>query len=247
MAFWKSKSSVVELLLKAGADATIADNAGILPGHIPLSLDFLSISFQDPLDAPPPTVTRLYHDENHPASKAFYLDNYFSSLFLDYLDDIFKSLPMSPPEKESCSDRYYHCDVANVIGDQFANALQRAGLTKNVKKEHGTMNQMRFLAYQNQGGSVPAHVDLSRTNDVGIVSNYTFILYLTDCELGGCTNFLQSLPSRKCLTSSVIASVQPKRGRLLIFPHLSPHEGAPTISVPKIFLRGEMYIPNLSI
>ena len=39
---------------------------------------------------------------------------------------------------------------------------------------------------------------------------------------------------------NVLSSIAPRRGRLLIFPHNCPHEGAHTISLPKILLRGEM-------
>ena len=37
----------------------------------------------------------------------------------------------------------------------------------------------------------------------------------------------------------VLASVSPRRGRLLVFPHVCPHEGRPVTDVPKVFLRGE--------
>ena len=39
---------------------------------------------------------------------------------------------------------------------------------------------------------------------------------------------------------NVLATVQPKRGRLLVFPHQCPHEGMAADSLPKILLRGEM-------
>jgi Ankyrin repeats (many copies) len=39
---------------------------------------------------------------------------------------------------------------------------------------------------------------------------------------------------------NVLSCIAPRRGRLLIFPHNCPHEGAQTISLPKILLRGEM-------
>ena len=37
----------------------------------------------------------------------------------------------------------------------------------------------------------------------------------------------------------LLASVSPRRGRLLVFPHVCPHEGRPVSDVPKVFLRGE--------
>jgi hypothetical protein len=84
-------------------------------------------------------------------------------------------------------------------------------------------------------------------------SSHTFILYLTDCERGGETNLLRRVPkllkpSQQSASVSgdayeakeILASVKPKRGRLFVFPHLCPHEGAVVIDVPKLLLRGEM-------
>ena len=42
----------------------------------------------------------------------------------------------------------------------------------------------------------------------------------------------------------VIASVAPKRGRLLIFPHACPHAGLAVVDVPKIVVRGELGPPH---
>lgn len=46
----------------------------------------------------------------------------------------------------------------------------------------------------------------------------------------------QSQLSQQCFP------VKPKRGRIFYFPHECPHEGRPTVSVPKIFLRAELII-----
>jgi 2OG-Fe(II) oxygenase superfamily len=40
--------------------------------------------------------------------------------------------------------------------------------------------------------------------------------------------------------SNVLATIRPRRGRVLIFPHCCPHEGRAADSLPKILLRGEM-------
>ena len=42
--------------------------------------------------------------------------------------------------------------------------------------------------------------------------------------------------------SAVLASVTPRRGRLLVFPHACPHMAAEVVAhgLPKILLRGEM-------
>ena len=46
--------------------------------------------------------------------------------------------------------------------------------------------------------------------------------------------------------SEVLASVRPKRGRLLLFPHICPHAGLSVVEGgSKLFLRGELYCPQL--
>ena len=40
--------------------------------------------------------------------------------------------------------------------------------------------------------------------------------------------------------------VQPKCNRIFFFPHECPHEGRPTVSVPKIFLRAELILKSKS-
>ncbi len=34
--------------------------------------------------------------------------------------------------------------------------------------------------------------------------------------------------------------VTPRRGRLLVFPHVCPHEGRAVLDIPKLLLRGEL-------
>lgn len=89
------------------------------------------------------------------------------------------------------------------------------------------------------------------------------MVHLADCENGGETVLLNKLMGG---TDSVLASVSPVRGRLLIFvstqaipnetlfqgipltdclccqPHLCPHAGLPVDDVPKLFLRGELIL-----
>jgi sRNA-binding protein len=171
------------------------------------------------------------------------------------------------------------------------------------------MPHTRFLFYEEAGGSLAAHVDLSRTDpQSNITSTHTFILYLSDCEKGGETILLQhircgkkdttkhntpeelerqkkyieqqqeikarkeqqrlrygdnkektktesepeepeqqkkaktkSKKSKKHNPGGVLASVSPARGRLLVFPHLCPHEGGVVIDLPKTLIRGELY------
>jgi len=124
--------------------------------------------------------------------------------------------------------------------------------------------QMRFLHYSVDGSSLDPHVDLSRvdvTSDEHTKSTHTAILYLTDCTYGGGTALLRHLrrdddsrrDSSQCFEvkevapdshrAAVVATVCPRVGRLLIFPHNCPHEGlAVYATAPKILLRGEISI-----
>ncbi len=137
---------------------------------------------------------------------------------------------------------------------------------------HSCMPYMRFLNYIEPGGGLPPHVDLNRVDSNGIISTHTFILYLSDCSIGGETVLLPST-SQTAITASTstsknnidheftylnqkptksagedeeiidvapLAVVTPRRGRLLVFPHLCPHEAWETVEVPKLLLRGEM-------
>jgi hypothetical protein len=52
---------------------------------------------------------------------------------------------------------------------------------------------MRILGYNDVGGDLPPHTDLSRTDTQGRKSTHTFLLYLADCEYGGQTVLLKSV------------------------------------------------------
>ena len=117
---------------------------------------------------------------------------------------------------------------------------------------HGTLPLMRFLHYPSPGGSLPAHVDLPRVVDGGARTTHSFLLYLTDCELGGETLLLEAKPGDAKLVGAggvaagerqTLARSAPRRGRLLLMPHACPHSAAPVISAPKLLIRGEMLLP----
>ena len=133
--------------------------------------------------------------------------------------------------------------------------------------------RMRFLNYDAAGGEMKPHVDLSKTylDALGNVyeSTHTFILHLRDSAMedGGETVLLETLrgstkdggtKNKKNKTSSdntnsnsnkkngtpkILASIAPKRGRLLFFPHICPHAGLIVHNAgKKLFLRGELAI-----
>jgi Rps23 Pro-64 3,4-dihydroxylase Tpa1-like proline 4-hydroxylase len=69
-------------------------------------------------------------------------------------------------------------------------------------------------------------------------SRLTFLLYLSgedQDEAGGETLLLE----REEPDSPLMASVKPKRGRLLVFPHSCPHASSAVLQPPKILIRGE--------
>jgi hypothetical protein len=176
-------------------------------------------------------------DADHPGAKSFTIDGGFSDTFLGLLEALWSKVPIAPAEKLSCSDRAYYYDVEAWITRAMRLVLQHATKSHaDIVTCTGPYPQMRFLHYAYEGGKLPAHVDLSKTDANGVQSTHTFILYVYDCE-GGDTALLQSVQ----IGAQVLASVKPKRGRLLLFPHMCPHEGKPVMKGPKLLIRGEAH------
>eukprot|EP01134_Creolimax_fragrantissima_P000357 CFRG0357T1 len=163
---------------------------------------------------------------------------------------------------KTCAVRRYFMDHAGWVCGGINKALKlgategagyKEGENGNAPAPHGCTRafpRLRFLHYTQQGGRMEPHVDLSKEEPSDkISSTHTMILYLHDVEQGGETVLLDKVGGKgmSIVTSTdgsasdkVLASVLPKRGRLLIFPHLCPHEGLPVIDLPKLFLRGEL-------
>jgi 2OG-Fe(II) oxygenase superfamily len=98
---------------------------------------------------------------------------------------------------------------------------------------------MRFLEYDQVGGRLDPHTDGNKIcEDTGKQSTHTMLLYLRDCSCGGETVLFET--TNKKHNPQRIEAVQPRRGRILLFPHPTLHEGAPTVDVPKICLRAEV-------
>ena len=104
---------------------------------------------------------------------------------------------------------------------------------------------MRFLSYERPAQRLPAHVDASKWDiqnasrgRTGRRSTHTFILFLTGCARGGGTALLDA---GDVGAGAPVAVVQPRRGRLLVFPHGCLHAGEATVCVPKVLLRGELF------
>ena len=177
----------------------------------------------------------------------------------DGTDDV--STTSSDDKSQFRPSRSYFCDTEQIIQDMLQNCVDAARNALDMQStetkkceshdEHkdavkdklavvptSVFHHLRFLHYNQKGGLLPPHVDLCRVDDLsGHRSTHTFILYLTDCQVGGGTALLQHLNDPK-----VLAVAQPKRGRALIFPHLCPHSGIEVECVPKVLLRGEVIL-----
>lgn len=191
-------------------------------------------------------------------SRACYIDNCFSEEFLSYLEYIVaECCPIAPPEKASCSDRYYIFDSMKIVQNCIQSAISRCrsqNIASTMESDVITSSpaanailqvrtplpHMRYLCYQMVGGSLAPHVDLSRTDTqvTHRVSTHTFILYLSHCTHGGETVFLDTVKENY----QDLYCVSPKRGRLLLFPHYYPHRGEVVNETPKLLLRGEMIL-----
>ena len=171
-----------------------------------------------------------------PYGEAFVIDNILSESFICKVIDIFTKLPEAPICKASSSTRRYFCDGCSSIRSFMSSAVMNSlsNSTENPLGNYGIkfFPYMRFLNYENPGGDLPAHNDLSKSLpsrlistfgelegfdeefsrhgrapvDTILPSTHTFILYLTDCEQGGETVLLHSMKS--CVLLSPNATSQ---------------------------------------
>mmetsp|Transcript_9366 Transcript_9366/g.14124 ORF Transcript_9366/g.14124 Transcript_9366/m.14124 type:complete len:565 (+) Transcript_9366:198-1892(+) len=258
LAAMTGQAESVKFLLWAGANVDVKDNsqctaaeAAFCRNHLSV-MDLLdSINESDrkekhlplPITLPPagPSVTVLIPPGPHPGAGSYQIDGCFSDSFLSRLEYMWSKCPETPATKPSCSSRFYLCDSRGEILTAFCEALSAAREVSGSEDEFdlsGVFPNMRFLCYSTYGGSLPPHEDISHTDPfTNLSSTHTFILYLSTCEFGGETVLLDSVKK----DSDFRIAVSPVRGRLLLFPHRCPHEGAGVISLPKLLLRGEAY------
>jgi len=115
----------------------------------------------------------------------------------------------------------------------------------------GNTPYMRFMKYENEGKHVP-HFDAPFVNDdERFLTLFSWVLYLNDAE-GGTFEFVHSgqehLPMKDRdysdwenmhTVNDMITKVEPKKGRLLIFPHWICH-GVQEVKSVRFSIRGDL-------
>jgi hypothetical protein len=263
LASWRGHTKLVKLLLDYGADVGITAHGGSTAmhaatwnGHHTIVAMLREASFagsgqatsvytalqltRGVPSAHPVAITLIDPNREHPGAGSWIIDDSVTPNEIDWLIGLWQAIPFDLNDHkqkksiEKCSDRHYFCDAQGSIQRVLSSAISQAGINEAAL----VFPHMRFLHYAHSGSILAPHVDLCRIDSqTGIRSTHTFILYLYDCQLGGETALLQDLAGETCL-----AVVEPRRGRLLLFPHSCPHEGKQVVDVPKILLRGEVYI-----
>lgn len=126
------------------------------------------------------------------------------------------------------ADRYFFnsIDIAKMIFEKIKTCHESSCVLPNMR-----------IIYYNNGGYIAPHYDGYQIDpNNSKESTHTFLLYLNDCEKGeGDTEFLESLTD-----TTVVASITPKKGSILIFPHKTAHQGQ-CVGKEKILLRGDFY------
>ena len=188
-------------------------------------------------------------DVQHAGAGSFIVDKTVSDEVVNDLIDLSKTLPIEESNKERrnklvpCSVRSYFCDAELWISTLLEKALSAINpWHSSIDDDIYVFRHMRFLCYEEPSTVLAPHVDLCRVHPLTEKrSTHSFLLYLTDCAFGGETTLLQDLSTEG--RGVVLARVQPKRARLLVFPHACPHEGEAVVDVPKLLIRGEIYLP----
>lgn len=193
--------------------------------------------------------------ESHdPAAGSFMVDQALSEQVIEKLIELWHNLPLEEAVKKkkgACSVRSYFCDVLGWLRSQLEECAMDNGCDKikggdeckcGAGEKVLVWPHMRFLCYQERSTALAKHIDLCRVHPFRseLRSTHTFILYLSDCNEGGETTLLKDIAGEG--RTVALASIKPKRGRLLLFPHECPHQGEPVVNVPKLLLRGEARI-----
>ncbi|CAB9515674.1 Oxidoreductase, 2OG-Fe(II) oxygenase family [Seminavis robusta] len=167
---------------------------------------------------------------------AWIIDDVLTDDFLQAVHEFRLSLPLDA-KRPTCKRRFFSsAKQCPGIRDGLLEAIQTALNHHSRQSYHvHVLAYMRFLEYDQVGGRLDPHTDGNKVcEDTGLQSTHTMLLYLRDCQAGGETILFEPK------TQKVLEAVQPRLGRILLFPHPTLHEGAPTIDVPKLCLRAEV-------
>eukprot|EP00658_Telonema_sp_P-2_P040052 TRINITY_DN28657_c0_g1_i1.p1 TRINITY_DN28657_c0_g1~~TRINITY_DN28657_c0_g1_i1.p1 ORF type:complete len:617 (+),score=93.29 TRINITY_DN28657_c0_g1_i1:152-2002(+) len=264
VAAWRGMAAMVQLFLQAGADPTIRASCGtsplevaVLHNHEPVIQLLLESGVESEQvsdfnggrcgkigahgstsDESSHQVTRhqlIGAEAEHPGAGSVWIDG-LGQPGIEHLISIWQKLPTAPGRvTASCSSRRsYFCDVRGEVCAALRSLVKCSGSGDCV-----VLPWMRFLDYSLPGAWLAPHIDLSRQDHDGRRSTHTFLLYLTSVKTGGQTALLEAVNQE--LSDKVLGVVQPRAGRLLVFPHVCPHEGRQVVDVPKLVVRGELY------
>ncbi len=197
-------------------------------------------------------------DTNH--GRAYVIDSVLDEMTLAWIDEFRLSLPLD--SKRPTVDRRFFADGSILPiddsryslpspsdpGRPMAHLLEtviQQSINESPKESKGchVFRYQRFLEYTREGSKLDPHTDGTKIcDDTKLTSTHTLLLYLTTCEYGGetllITECTKEIPNNS--EDGILYATQPRRGRILLFPHATPHAGASVTSVPKICLRAEV-------
>ena len=172
---------------------------------------------------------------------AWIMDNLLTDEILCSIDQFRLSLALDS-KRPTVDRRFFADDEKRTIAAILENAIKQ-GTEQNIIVH--VFRYQRFLEYTREGIGLDAHTDGTKIcDDTECVSTHTMLLYLADCAVGGETLLLKQCAELE-QKGNVIHATKPRRGRILLFPHSTPHAGAPVVNVPKICLRAEVCLKAL--
>jgi len=257
VALAEPKTAILKLIDDAVASPPSSDDKSVLTASI------LDESSTSPTTTAPDCncVTLIDEESDHCGAGSYLIDGAISDKYVDALISLWSQIPIEVDrikEKSApCSKRSYFCDVEGQLQKLIERAMLDSGLLSSSSSSSSrcvVYPHVRFLCYDKVGTALPPHVDLNRTHPFdddeeeddkkARQSSHTFLLYLSDCQQGGETTLLRELtpPGRDGEEAEALATVSPRRGRLLLFPHRCPHRGEKAVDLPKLLVRGEVLL-----
>jgi len=203
----------VNVLLKAGADATKKDRfgAGLRVANrveqncpeIDLLLAEAGCEEQKGLEI---EYQRLGSITTRPlvislAPNALIIDEIISSQLIDRILADTKNIPKAKQREKSiatCSVRKYAYDHSGILRTLLSREITKAfDMEQSLSQSRSqvvVLPGLRFLDYDLEGSSLPVHVDLAKVHPVtGKSSSHTILLYLSDYNDGGETTLLRTV------------------------------------------------------